>query len=94
MSEILLQMDIGLHLKYCVFLSDVNETSILSTDFRKKKKDTPISNFMKIRSVRAELSNKDGWTDGRTGRRARSLCGYNIKIVVDEMCFNILLSVF
>jgi len=75
-------------------LSDFNETSILSTDFRGEKL---ISNFMKIRSVRAELSNEDGWTDGRTDRLTdmlRHCAGYNIKMVVDEMGFNILLSVF
>jgi len=52
---------------------------------------------MKIRSVRAELSNEDGWTDGRTDRLTdmlRHCAGYNIKMVVDEMGFNILLSVF
>ena len=75
-------------------MSDFNETSILSTDFRGEKL---ISNFMKIRSVRAELSNEDGWTDGRTDRLTdmlRHCAGYNIKMVVDEMGFNILLSVF
>jgi len=30
---------------------------------------------MEIRSVRAELSNEDGWTNERTGRHATSLCG-------------------
>jgi len=52
---------------------------------------------MKIHSVRAELSNEDGWTDGGTDRLTDMLhhcAGYNIKMVVDEMCFNILLSVF
>jgi hypothetical protein len=96
MSEILLKMDIGLHLKYHVFLSDFNETSTLSTCSRGKK-NTHISNFMKIRSMRAELSNGDGWTDGRIDRPTDMLChcaGYNIKMAVDEMSFNILLSVF
>jgi len=39
-------MYIGLHVKYPLFLSDLNETCIFSTDFRKKS--TQISNFMKI----------------------------------------------
>jgi hypothetical protein len=88
-------MDIGLHLKYHVFSSEFNETSILSTDVLRKKILLP--NFMKIRSVRAELSNEDGWSDGRTDRLTdmlRHCAGYNIEMVVDEIGFNILLSVF
>jgi len=35
MSDILLKMYIGLHVKYRLFLSDFNETWILATDFPK-----------------------------------------------------------
>jgi len=55
-------MYIGLHVKYPLFLPDVNETRIFSTAF---SKDTQISNFMEIRPVGAELF----YADGRTGRQ-------------------------
>jgi len=47
----------GLHVKYPLFLSDLNEIYTLSTDFRK------ISNFTKIRSVGADLFHAE--SDGR-----------------------------
>jgi hypothetical protein len=47
-----------LQVKYTLFLSDVNETWIFSTDFRKK---TQILSFIKIRPVRAMRT--DGHTD-------------------------------
>ena len=50
----------GFHVKYPVFLSDFNETSIFLTVFRK---NTQISNFMTIRLVGAELLNADSRTD-------------------------------
>ena len=49
-------MYIGLHVQYRSFLSDFNETSVFSTDFRKTR-------FMKIHRVGAELFHADGWTD-------------------------------
>ena len=49
-------MCIGLHVKYPVFLSDLNETWIFSKVF---SKNTQISNFMKIRPVGAELFHAD-----------------------------------
>jgi hypothetical protein len=49
----------GLHVKYPLLLTDFNETLIFSTDFRKML----ISNFMKIRPIRAELFHVDGQTD-------------------------------
>jgi hypothetical protein len=42
----MIKMYIGLHVKYALFLSDLKETCIFCTDFRK---NTQISNFMKIR---------------------------------------------
>ena len=55
-------MYISLHVKYSLFLSDVNETWILSKDLRK---NTQISNFIEIRPVGAELFNAGGRTDGQ-----------------------------
>ena len=46
----------ALHVKYRLFLSDFNTNWILETDFRK---NTQISNFMKIRPVGAELFHAD-----------------------------------
>jgi hypothetical protein len=53
-------MSIGLSLKYPLFLSGFNKTSIFATDFFK---NTQISNFMKISPVGAELFHADGRTD-------------------------------
>jgi len=71
-------MYIGLHVKYQLFLSDLNETSIFSTDFRKKP---PTSNFMKIRSVGTELFHADGQTDRRdeANRRFSQFCEKRLK---------------
>jgi len=55
-------MCIGLYVKCPFSLSDFNETRTSLTCF--KKKDTEISNFMKIRQVGAELFYADGRTDG------------------------------
>ena len=64
MSEICSKIYIGLHVKYLLLLSDFNEPRIFSTGFQK---NTQVSNFMKIRPVRAELfrayRRTDGWTD-------------------------------
>jgi len=46
----------GLHVMYPFFFSDFNETWIFSTVFAK---NTQISNFVKIRPVRAELFQVD-----------------------------------
>jgi hypothetical protein len=48
-----------LHVKYPLFLSDLNETWNFWTDFRKR----PISRFFKIRLVGAELFHAEGQTD-------------------------------
>jgi hypothetical protein len=53
-------MCIGLHAKCPLFSSDINETSVFSTDFIK---NTQISNFMKIRPMGAELLHAGGQTD-------------------------------
>ena len=55
-------MYISLHVQYPFFLSDFNETWIFSTVFFSKK-NTQISNFIKIRQVEAELSHADRRTD-------------------------------
>jgi hypothetical protein len=52
-------MHIGLHVKYPLFLSDFNETLIL-TFF---SKNNEISNFTKIRTAGVELSHAGGQTD-------------------------------
>jgi hypothetical protein len=67
MSEIRLWMCIGLGVKLQLFLSQCNETSILSTDFRKKK-ILQISNVTNPRPVGAELFHADRRTDGRWDR--------------------------
>jgi len=56
-------MCLGLHAKYPLLLSDFNETWIFAAYFREK---TQISNFMKIRSVGAELFHVGGRTEGQT----------------------------
>jgi len=53
-------MYIGLHVKYRLFLSGLNETSIFLERF---SKNSQISNFMKIRPVGGELFHADGRTD-------------------------------
>jgi hypothetical protein len=52
-----------------LLLSRFNGTWILSTNFRKK--NTQISNFMKIRSVGVELFNRGGRTDGHDEANGR-----------------------
>ena len=51
-------MYIGVHVKYLLLLLDFNKTWIFSTDFQKYVY-TKIWNFMKIRTVRAELFHAD-----------------------------------
>jgi hypothetical protein len=48
-------MYVGLHVTYSLFLSDLNDTSVVSTDFRK----ILISDFMKIRPVGSDLFHTD-----------------------------------
>jgi len=50
----------GLHVKYLLFLPDVNENRIFSTHFRK---NSQISNLTKILPVGVELFHADGQTD-------------------------------
>ena len=56
-------MSSGLHVKYPLFFADFNETRTSSTFFRK---NTKVSNFMKIRPAEAELLYEDRRTDGWT----------------------------
>ena len=58
LSEIWSKTCISLHVKYPLFLSDINETWIFSTDFRKV-----LISLHEIPSVGAELFNVDGRTD-------------------------------
>jgi len=53
-----LQMYIGLYVKYPLVLSDFYEAWIFSADL--SKNNVQISNFLKIRSVGAELFHADG----------------------------------
>jgi hypothetical protein len=52
-------MYIGLHVKHPLFLSDLNETSIFSSDFRK----TFATKFHENRSVRDKPFHADGRAD-------------------------------
>jgi len=61
--------DIGLHIKYPLFLSDFNETWIFLTNFFKNPQ---ISDFTKILSVGAELFHVGGQIAGHDG--ANSHC--------------------
>ena len=54
-------MSSGPHVMYMLFLSYFNETWIFLIVFFSK--NTEVSNFMKIRLVRAELFHSDGRTD-------------------------------
>jgi len=54
-------MCIAIHVTYPLFLSDVNETQIFATGYRKILK----SNFMKIRPEGAELFHADEWKGGQ-----------------------------
>jgi hypothetical protein len=53
----------GLHVKYLLFLSDVNKSRIFSADFSKNTQILHFINFMKIRPVGAELFHADGRID-------------------------------
>jgi hypothetical protein len=65
MSEIWSKMYIGLHVKYQLFLTDINEIWIFQTVFFFSK-NTQISNLIEIRELGAELFHADKWTEGRT----------------------------
>jgi len=54
----------GLHVKYPLYLSDLNLTWIFSSFFL----NTQISNIMKIPPVGTKLFLADRWTDGQTWR--------------------------
>jgi len=58
------KISIGIHVKYPLFLSDFQEINFLN--FRK---NTQISNFMKIHSLGAEFFHTDGRTDGQADEK-------------------------
>jgi hypothetical protein len=62
-SEKLLSICLGLHAKYPLFLLYFNETWIFAANFRK---NTQISNFVKICTVGADLFHACGRTEGQT----------------------------
>jgi hypothetical protein len=82
-SEILLKMYIGLHVKYPLFLSDCNETWILSTDLRK---NTQISNLIKIHPVGAELFHADRQTDRQVNNRFSQFFERVWKLIPSTRC--------
>jgi hypothetical protein len=65
---------IGLHRMYMLFLSDINGTWILSTDFWKNMQ---ISIFIKISPVGAGLFHTDRWTDSQTDRLDELIFAFN-----------------
>jgi hypothetical protein len=52
-----------LHINYPLFVSDLNETSVFPTDFRRKAQ---MSSLIEIRLVEADFFHADGQTDGLT----------------------------
>jgi hypothetical protein len=64
--DMIKKISIGPHVKYPLFLSHFNDTRIFSADFRK---DTQISNFVKIHPVGVELFLAGGRTDRQTDRQ-------------------------
>jgi len=62
MSEIRSNVHIGLHVKYPLFLSDLTTLEFSRQIFQNPQ----ISNFMKIRPVRAELFHADGHDEGNS----------------------------
>ena len=90
MGEIWSKMYIGLHVKYCLFLADFNDSWIFFTGF---PKSTQIYNFMEIRSVWAELFHAGGQTDkheewnsrfSQFCERAQKLTGYLKSVCKDK----------
>jgi len=66
----IIKMYIGLYVKHSSFPLDCSKTWNFSTDFRKS---IPISNFMKIRPLGAELFQADCRSDGRTDRHDEAM---------------------
>jgi len=61
-------MYIGLHAQDPLFLSDMNETCTLQTDFQK---NSQISNFMKTRPIGADLNRAGGQMDRHNEANSR-----------------------
>ena len=65
-------MYIGLHVKYPLFLSDINETFYI---LDRLSKNIDIQNFMKIRAIREDLFHTDGQMNSRAeGHDEANIC--------------------
>ena len=77
-------MYIYLHLKYPLFLSDLNEANFLDSF----SKNTEISNSMKILQVGSDLFHEDRQTGGRKDRRTDGRTDVAKLVVAFRNCSN------